>query len=949
MEALKVGDTGEATFNGASIAAEVGSLIIEQGLNKSGVAMLESGSVILKRFSATSVGSAFSRGGGLFASAITLPFDIISAVKAFNAAAATSQGKVAQDHYVSGGVNVASAGVSIILGAAALAGYGSIAGPVGLAAAAILILGAEIYRAARIVDDIDDHVDLDFGERMRTGWLAFWGKDQDKEVMDRFKINKTLSDHRIQLEHSAKSLLEGPYKEDMEYIVNGSFDVTLKTIKIWHYQWDENAGDKPYELDSEAVIVGTDDVIDAREGLPPDLKGSVKGSPGENKGVFWRLGDGNDQVFGVRDKPNTFSYREGAKVLTGGDKDDEFYFETTEAEMNRPWRPSRLSVLEGGEGSDTLAFVGARSTTDNRHVGYEVNLQTGKIALRNKDSATDDLLVAQINSTENISTLRRGSNRVTGGDEANQISANGNDHIYAGPGDDTIAIRGAHVRVEGGPGTDRYYIAQTSIEVSIVEDGEQSSLIEFGWSLERIQRWQIVDTSLVVTSLRGTDGELPEHVLTIEQVYEQVGGQRRLKNNRLLFKTQDKYQLVPLLPDHLTDSHAYDVEYDVIDGLQEPVPAPYITNSGTVAITQRDSPHNFVSRAGRRVDFIAYANTPETSTVLHLDYQSEEISEIKVSYNVEANTGTSDYTHLTYSNLNIWVFLPSKIVSFTGIIHEKPQPKTGAYTDGNIRIAGIHSTHDVVLVMRDGKSYRLAPPQLLYREDAASPGYKSRIAWDCLKPRYGHYRFLSPAPIKPHLLKTTPQKVEFPPTPHRGIYVVHGQASIYDVHPLSDTLFSLSTPGAVAQTSNASTWTVFSTELTETVTRNEIRLTSENLQVGSAVLQLPSLDHPGPVESISVATSSGNIYSVELLFEVLQLYVINAQGYDSVDALLADIRAHLERNELAVMVVVKNMGFSSHTDGTVHYNSVNDYWGIDTDPEYRINPEDLFIEPTGTA
>jgi hypothetical protein len=72
--------------------------------------------------------------------------------------------------------------------------------------------------------------------------------------------------------------------------------------------------------------------------------------------------------------------------------------------------------------------------------------------------------------------------------------------------------------------------------------------------------------------------------------------------------------------------------------------------------------------------------------------------------------------------------------------------------------------------------------------------------------------------------------------------------------------------------------------------------------------------------------------------------VINAQGYASIDALLTDIRAHQERSELAVSVVVKNIGFSSRTDGTVYYNSMNDYWGIDTDSEYRINPEHLIIE-----
>lgn len=941
FEAIKVGDTGEAAFNGASIAAEIGSLIIEKGLTKTGVAMLESGSVILKRFSATSVGAVFSRGGGLLASALTLPFDIISAVKAFNAAAA-SQGKIAQDHYVSGGVNVASAVISIALGAAALAGFGSIAGPVGLAAAAILILGAEIYRAARVVDDIDDYVELDFGERIRAGWLAFVGADQDKEVMDRYKINKTFSDHNIQLELSAKSLLEGTYKEELEYIVNGGFDVTLKTIKIWHYQWDENAGEQPYKLDSEPVIVGTDDIIHARDGLPHDLKGSVKGSPGENKGIFWRLGDGDDQVYAPKDKPNIFIYREGVKKLVGGDKNDRFHFETTEAELNRPQQPTRTSVLDGCEGSDTLTFEGSRPRADTRHVGYDVNLQTGKVALRHEDRAKDDVLIAEFTSIENISTLRNGSNRVTGDDKANQISANGYDHIDAGPGDDTIAIRGLRSRVDGGPGMDRYYIADTTAEVTIVEDSEQTSLIEFGWSLERIQRCQIVGTSLVITSLRDEDGQLPDHVLTIEHIYEHVEGVRRVKNNRLQFKTQDNYRLELTLLPLPSDSLAYDVDYVGIGG--NPAPAPYISNSGVVVLAERESRPTFVSRAGHRIDLVANAYTPETRDVVYLDYKSEEIVAIDASYTVEVIMGPTGYTNLNYSKLNIWIRLPSsKLVNISNFFHEKQGRRTGTSFDNNIRTNGYYLAN-VVLIMQDGESYQIRPPHLNFREDAASPGFKYRSARECLSPRRGLYSFIRPKHIKPYTLATTPQQVTFPAPPHTGIYVMHGQASSYDVYPVSNTLFSLSTPGAIEQTSDASTWTLFSTGLTEKVTRNEIRLTSENLQVGSALIQLPSLDHAGPVESISVATSSGNIYSVELLFEVLQLYLINAQGYASIDALLSDIRAH-PRDELAMKIAVKNIGFSPRIDGTVYYNSTNDYWGIDTDPDYRIAPQTLFIEP----
>lgn len=943
MDAIKAGKAGEAAISGGGVASEFGSLIIERGLTKGGAAMIKSGGTVFNGFAATSVGKTLGRGAGLFASAITLPFDIHGAVVAFNSAAST-KGKEAQDHYVNGGFNVAGAALSLALGAAALAGFGSIAGPVGLIAAVVLVLGAEIYRAARVVDDIDDYIELGHYERLRSGWLAFWNKELDQDVLDRFKIAKTFSDHTQQLAQSAKDLLEGAYEKHLEYIVNGSFEVKLQTVKIWQYQWDENAGKQPYKLDNEPVLIGTDDIVDARNGLPPDLKGLVKGSPGENKGVFWRLGDGNDQVYGVKDRPNSFSFRDGAKALTGGDKDDGFYFETTEAQLNRQVQPARTSVLDGAEGSDTLSFVGSRPVADTRHVGYDINLQTGKVALRNQDPAKDDILVAQIKSVENISTLRHGSNRVTGSDKADQISANGNDHINAGPGDDTIAIRGTDGRVDGGPGVDRYYLAETSARTTIIEDGEEASLIVFGWPLENIQRWQIIDTTLVISSLRGKDGELPEHVLTIENIYKHADGKRLVQNRQLQFRTRDGYELVPLLPDHLTDSLAHDVECRVTVLGKRP-PAPYIVNNGTVVFGERKPMHNFVSRAGRRVDFISDSKTSGTSGTLFLDYKYEEILNIKVSYQVEASEGVSGYTFLSYSNFNLWIFLPSKIITFVNVIRERQQQKTADHVYASIKAAGIHCAHDIVLVMQDGQSYQLITPSLPYHEDAADPGYKSRAAEACLRPRHGQYSFIRPQRLKPYLLAATPQKVDFPAAPHAGIYVLQGQASSYDVYPVSNTTFSLSTPGAVAQTSNASTWTIFSAKLTETATRNDIRLNSDTLQIGSAIVQLPSLDHPGPVESISVETSSGNIYAVELLFEALQLYVINAHGYASVDALLADLQAHSERNELAVKVFVKNIGFSSGMAGTVYYNSTNDYWGIDTDLKLRIKPEALIIDP----
>lgn len=945
MDAIKKGDTLEAVYQGGSIAAEFGSLIIERGLTKTGEAMLRNGSKAFGRFPLTSAGKHLSRGAGLFASAITLPFDISDAVSSFKAAAATS-GKEAQDHYVAGGLSVAGAGISLALGAAALAGFGSVAGPLGLAAAAILILGSMIYQAARVVDDIDDYIELSAHERLRSGWFAFTGQELDQEVLDRFKISKAFSDYTKQREVSAKALLEGAYKNFAQYVVNGSFSVELKPLKIWQYQWDERAGEQAFKLDSETVIIGGDDIIDAHDGIPTNLAGSVKGTPGDDKGVFWRLDDGNDQVVGVNEKPNFFSYREGTKTLTGGSKADEFYFETTANILNQVTAPSRTSTLDGGEGPDTLAFEGRRPATDTRHIGYDINLQTGKVALRSHDQTTTAIEIAHVRAIENISTLRNGVSLVTGSSEANRISANGNDHIAAGHGDDTIAIRGADCRVDGGQGQDRYYIADTTARTTIIEDGEQLSVIELGWPIEWIQRWQIVGTSLLVSSLRGRDGEDPEHVLTIENTYQWVDGQRHLKNGQLLFKTQDGYELMPALPSLMQGAQAQDVEV-VVSSIGKSA-ATEIVNGGTVTLAEQGSKRHFVARTDRRVEFVASPGLPGTSRVIYLDYKDEEMADVIVNYHVEKRAGVSLNSHLYYSNINISLLLPSKTVTFKGIIQASTH--ANGYSGRNsLKVTTAQVTQDIALVMQDGVSYRLQLPALPYLSDAMEPGNKLRKAADCLKPRYGEYLFSRPTIARTIALPATPNRVDIEAVSHNGIYVLQGESSTYDIYLASNVIIRLMTPGATAKTNNASTWSLFTARMSEAISRDDIKLESERLWVGSALIELPSIEDDVPVESVSVVTRSGNIYEAALLFEVLQLYLINAQSYSSVDSLLADIRLHRQRNELAARVIVQNLGTTTKTNGRVYYNSIKDYWGFDNDPSLQIKPEDLVIAPAAIA
>ena len=252
------------------------------------------------------------------------------------------------------------------------------------------------------------------------------------------------------------------------------------------------------------------------------------------------------------------------------------------------------------------------------------------------------------------------------------------------------------------------------------------------------------------------------------------------------------------------------------------------------------------------------------------------------------------------------------------------------------------------MIFQDEMSYRLQVPDLNYEDDVRHPGPLSQSTRSCLKRRTGNYLFTRPLAGEKLALPAQPSKVTIPAGPHTGIHVLHGQSSTYDVYLASDCIVRLSTPGAAAKTANASLWNLFTSALTETVKRDDIQLQANRLRIGSAIVELPKIDDDAPVESVSVVTSTGNIYDVSLLFEVFQLYVIDARGYASVDALVTDIEAHRQRKELAVSVHVTHISAKGKT-GKVVYRSTRQHWGLEADPQARIEPEDLLISPTPTA
>jgi hypothetical protein len=945
-DALKKGQWGEAAINIGGGAAEIGSLIVERGLAKTGEAMIRSGAKTFAHFARTTMGQVLSKGAGLIASVLTLPFDLYTAIKAFNDAA-NAQGKEAQDHYVTGGLSVASAGLSLILGSAALLGFKA-AGPIGLAAAAILIVGAKIYSAARIVDDIDDYIELTVHERWRAGWFAFTGQDQDQEVMDRFTVAKTYSDYAKALESSSTHWLKNELKDSVEAVVNGRYEVVLKPVRHYKFQWDEASGESPFVTVNVPTINETDDVYDARDGLPTGITPIVEGEKGPSKGILWQLGGGNDSIIGVKTKPNYFNYASGTKSFTGGDLDDSFLFQAAAEGLKETPATGQVSKLLGGIGTDTLTLQGKHvpvrhGPDDNLYVGYDIDLKNGTLGLR---SPASDVAVAHstLDSIEKVETLAGAANKVIGSDRADSIIANGQDTINAGAGDDQLFIRGRDCVVDGGSGADTYHLNGASNSVNITEDGEHASTIYLGVTLELIQGWRIRDTALVISSLQSTETFMPERQVVIHGVYEKSLDKRLLLNDKLLFITEDGFQLKADLPVELLDTANPGIKVIVlVSGTAKA--SPVIVNSRVKRVPDGKHLHYFVSRETRRTIFSVDKPKTTIPSTLFVDYDSAEISGVNAIYVVSASKHHS-FTYLSYSDTHFQInFNNGHSLLIHGGVEESVRTKTDM--GAGIMASGWDTVHPFTLIMRDGISYWMDSPANAYLDDKENPGYKVIESRRSLRKKPGRYLFRKPA-FERLVLKPQAQRVDLKATSHQSAYSLEGQASSYDLYPTSNTSITLSTPGAITGLSSASTWNIYTQQLTEKTTRNEISIANSLLKIGSVYLHLPSTDDPDtPLETVNIIMPTGNQYRIDTLFETITLHSIDAQAYSSTSAIQHDIQQHKQREELHNdLIPVKNIRMTDSTTGTIYYDTETDNWTIDSDWSRVLTNNDLTIIDT---
>ncbi|WP_448632881.1 MULTISPECIES: calcium-binding protein [Pseudomonas fluorescens group] len=938
QDAIRDQDAYQTLFNGASVSAEVASIGVEALVTRQATQMIKAGQRSLEDFGKTMFAIRLARGSGLIASVLTLPFDIIAAVDAFKTAASAT-GSEATDHYVSAALSVTSAAMAVTLGVAALAGFTS-AGPAGLAAGLILVVGSQIWGAIRQVDEIDDYLQLTVHERLRTGWFAFWMISPDDEIRDRYLVAKATAEHTQRLQANALKLLRGPLKDSTEAIVNGTFTVELEPVT--YNTWNWWTGKRQPATTVRPRIQDSDDTIDARDGVTAETPGAVIEAAEDHKGIHWYIGGGNDTLLGAENKPNVFHYASGLKTLTGGTKDDVFIFEGSPQILAQEPAPSP-NRLVGGAGSDTLILAGRNSNSPAPRLGYHVDLEAGQVSVI-AGAASGAYRATVLEGIEHVEIREGGTSVIKGTAGSNTLKSRGHDSIEAGAGDDRIFILGASNRnADGGPGTDVYAIAHRSGHVWISEDGVDHSIIALDWRADLIESWAIEAGNLVMTACFDAN-DWDVRTVTVNNVYSDTAYPRALQNSRLTFVTQDGFHWVPDLPDTLEDGNRLAVEAIMVQQGTPRNPSILNDHSELSIAHDRDTSH-YVSR---RVELttLNVRHKSDCSTTLHLDYSHAALTRIEAHYNAHV-TQDDEGDSVRYGECGLTLHFGKNRVVLNNLASSDERYTARDKPTGRRAFSALVSQHVFILVMNDGASYRLAQP---------TPDYgllldkrfihKAPVSWkteapQALTPTRKRYAYLQPLDKTPHYMGHRATCAKLTASAHQsGVEVLIGQGATYLVHLSPNVTLRLSTPGALANANprlpHASTWELDATALGQV----EITLASNRLHIGATVIHLPAHEAQDLVDRIRVITAQGVVYGVDSLFE--RVYVESLDGRYLAPMIDADAPLPSELAKLSSeSLKVSHMALKDGSPGTLSYHLQARQWRLDTDPSRVITAHQL--------
>ncbi|TMU71557.1 calcium-binding protein [Pseudomonas fluorescens] len=935
VDAIKANNSAEIAINSVGIASELGSIAVDVAVSKIATEMLTAGQHAFKDFAKTRFALRLGRSGGLIGGALTLPFDIFTAVRSFSAAKNVT-GKEAMDHYVSAGLSITSAAMTVILGTAAMAGF-SFAGPVGLAAGAILAIGSQVYGAVRVVDDIDDYIELTLDERWRTGWFSFCMADIDQDVQDRYSQAKTRLQHSTQLRETAKRLLAGALKETIEAIVHGSFEVHMKPTQVWTRNWwTKQASWKTVNIPQ---VVGGDDTIDARNGVTKDTPGAVLGAAAENKGVLWLIGDGRDSIRGVEKKPNTFHYRSGRKELTGGEQDDRFVFESAGDSLKQGTRISGFSTLKAGAGNDTLVLGGIYSGKDR--AGYDVDLLAQTLQTITTDPAVDDgkkhTFHSFLEGFENVETVRGADSVVTGTQASNIIISRGQDTINAGPGNDQIHLWHTGAVAAGEAGIDEYLIAHEAGQTVVNEDGEQESIVVLKWPMMLIESWGITNNSLVITSAFDFHDNR-KNVVIFRDIYQPDEQAARLLNNKLTIITKDGFFLKPELPEKIATDKNLDIKAVIIKQ-GHPV-KPTILYTPDCWIMHQNDARYYLPRSTHDKVFYSVERA-DAVTTLYLDYASTELTKVEAHFLARQ----SDKDHDLMAGCDLTYHLGEKTITLKYFAGARggSDPKNMTKI---LRTMAMRTHHKYVLIFNDAVALNagLTPETDVAPADSHYEVHSFK-RWTTqmklpLKLRTGHYPYDLPTNEAYKLSAKNGCAMLTSYSGQTAMESLEGEGSTYLVHLVANMTIKLSTPGALADAKvrlpYSSTWELDATALGKV----EIKLENNQLHVGTCIVHLPHYESEDLIDQIRVITEKGVVHTVDLSFDRVYLDGLDARFFDEPDSTkaLPEVFAPMANKDIKV----RNIALADNRPGALNYSFAAHGWILRSDKS-RIEFADLQV------
>lgn len=924
VAALKAGDTAEVVINSVGIASEIGSIAVDIGVSKIAAEMLTAGQSAFRDFAKTRFALRLGRSGGLIGGALTLPFDIFTAVRSLKAASHAT-GKEAMDHYVSAALSITSAAMTVILGTAAMAGLPFV-GPVGLLAGAFLAIGSQVYGAVRIVDDIDDYIELTVDERWRSGFFSFCMLEVDQDVRDRYNQAKTLIQHSQQLKLHARRLLDADLKDTTEAVVNGAFEVDLVAKRIRKRNWWTKVDS--WEMENVPVIRGTDDTIDAREGVSKDTPGAELGVTGDDKSILWFIGDGCDSIKGVEKKANVFHYGSGTKDLTGGEKDDQFVFDGAADAIDKPIAESDYSKLRGGAGNDTLVLNGYHF----KNKGYDIDLPAGTLQIRTPDAEAEDGATYQFHSLleniENIETLKSATSAVTGTAHRNIIKSRGRDTIKAGAGNDQIHLLHSDATAWGEEGVDEYVVDHLEGRTCIIEDGQQESIIYLNWTTDLIESWAIEKNALVITS--GFEfNDLPKSVVIIRDVYETGDKETRLKNGKLIFVTKDGYQLRADLPETIESGKTVDVEVVIA---KHGTPAkPIIVYSPECWTMHLKEAQYYIPRSGHGTTFYS-KERPKVVTRIYLDYASHELSKVEAHFmgcELQKNAALVAGCDLTYH-------FGEKTITLKYFAWAEGDPDSGPRNMIKIvRTMAAYPSHQYLLICKDGVAMNAQLPRHMDTVPA-NDNYQTNayIRWTVpldlpLGVRERQFAYALPTNEAYKLNAMNACAMLRSAERQTAMETLEGQGATYLVHLVTDMTIRLCTPGAMADAEvrlpYSSTWEIDATAL-GTI---EIKLENNQLLIGNCTVHLPVYGSEDLIDQIRVISEKGVVHVVDLSFDRVYQDGLDARYFEEPDSTkaLPDAFASMAGQQ----VKVSNIVFADNWPGAFSYSFAAFGWILRSD------------------